>query len=390
LPYLVDANVLIRAYAPLDVQHPRYAMLSKQQDEALQAIKQLRQEGEKLYYTKEIREEVRKAAQNSVEEKQGLGLTSEQADMLVRDIEKKKSIENLEAQVEKQFEGKNKLEIEVKRKEIALAEKDAIKKAEQAWKDAYEKAKAAKELTPKEINDWEHAKDDIPHVATAKVHGLKVLTCNVKDFEIHKDLSVVHPRVIVLRLRQEEIKNVVSLPNRYKDLPEYRNTQLYEVELSSGKKPLLAVPPEYKPKVVEKDIAARPEVLSDLKSWQQGDRPIRYPKIDKGPSQGSDEDAKQGLESTRKLEKLASEKELKKFRLTDKETGQSFYITVDGKDPEQKLQELLKNESVRARMTELSKDEKIQVKMETERQPIQKPPEPPLQQQQNQTHKKSL
>lgn len=390
MPYLVDANVLIRAYATFSTEHPRYALLSKQQAEALRAIEKLgEEEREKLYYTREILDEVRNSVQNSIKEKQGLGLTAKEAELLIKDIEKKKSIESLEAHIEKQLEGKNKLEIEAKREELAVAEKNAIKKAEQAWKDAYEKAKETKQLKPKEENGWEHAREDIPHVAKAEVHGLKVLTCNVKDFEIHKDISVVHPRVIVLGLKQEEIKNVVSIPNRYKDLPEYRNTQLYEVELASGKKPLLAVSPEHKLEVVKKDIAARPEVLTDLKSWQQGDKPVRYPKIDREPSQGSGEEAKQGVDSTRKVEKSANEKEVKKFRLTDKETGQSFQITIEGKEPEQKLHELLKNGSVRARMAELSKDEKLKVKMETERQPIPKQPEPPLQEQKP-TYKKSL
>lgn len=294
MSYLIDANVLIRAYTPITQppddlrerelwrqEHPLAWKHWHQRVEAREAIDKLKRQGESLYHTKEIRQEVWKAVQRPETEADGKGLTKEQATALIKEISRQENVKSLEKEIREQLRDKSLAE----RKEIKEAQRKAEEKALEKAEDTLKEANKKAELSEKAL---ERAKRDLPHVAKAEAHNLKVLTSNTRDFVTHKDIEVRHTRAVALELKPELVKSFDGdhTPNPQggnKQAREYyKNTKTYQVELASGKTAYLNIKGLEATDNVQ-DIIYHPDVIKKLE--QKGDNPQKPVKIEiKNPS----------------------------------------------------------------------------------------------------------
>lgn len=283
MPYLVDTNVLLRAYWEPDKNDKKYENKPHLYEadkklcfEASRAIEELKNRKEKLYYTKDILDEAKKVASREVKDN-GFGLSDAEKERLFAEIEKSGLFAKLPEEPAKLNE---------KLKEV---------------KDALEAAKAT--ANQDEKKELVKAERDASHAAAAKVHGLDVLTFNTKHFEAYKDIGIKaeRPRDVVLELRPEQVRSYNGDHIKNPEGEYYKGTKTFEVELASGKiaklniKGLvedkhLAKGEEYKKDDV-RDIIYHPEVIKKLEDWNPNSKhPVRIeiknPSIEITPSSG--------------------------------------------------------------------------------------------------------
>jgi hypothetical protein len=305
--------------------------------EAKAAVKELSEKGEKLYYTEEILKEVKDVATRpDTKRENGLGLSGEKADTLIKDIKDRGLFTSLEKEIEKKIEKeaqqkaeriaesekkteaeKNALKEELKKElksELEKKETRELEKAKQTLDQAQLKPEESKrtleELRSKavaegkerevkelekqikqvdrEIKDINKAQFDTPHVAAAKAHELNILTSDKKDFRHYENLSVTQPYQAALGLKPEEVNSYREIGNRY-NTPEYQGTKTYEVELKSGHKAELNIKGLDKERDArgfkdrEQEVIYNPQVIERLEKWEKGTEPVRATILDTKP-----------------------------------------------------------------------------------------------------------
>src|SRR5215210_6519057 len=183
MPYFVDTNLLVSLHIPPDPNKQDQLIEHK---EVVKAFEKLKEQKEALYYSDKILKEVESVAIKKFD------LSPEQAKLLVEDIKKDKSLLHIDQKIEREAE--KKAEELAKAQRLTELEKQSLKETikeerskELAAKEVQERANARKAIADlakqakheglrKEAKEIIRAKTDVDHVATAKTHGLSVLT----------------------------------------------------------------------------------------------------------------------------------------------------------------------------------------------------------------------